>query len=207
MGVITYAVAADWIRGRTAPVLPRLVAVDGPSGSGKSTFAAHLAAALGDAEVVEIDDFVSWDNLAGWWPRLETEVLGPLLAGDDAVYQQRDWAGDPLGDRLGGWRPVAGAPVVILEGVTASRQAIADRLTLAVWVEAPAEVRLERGVRRDGEAMRSRWVEWMRREDAFFATDRTRDRAHLHVDGAPAISPGATRWFAGQFSAARGARR
>jgi len=101
MAVMTYQALAEEIRSRPAPVLPRLVAVDGPSGAGKTTFARNLASALGAAAVVEIDDFVSWGDFAGWWPRLEQQVLGPLLGGGNAVYQQRDWSGDPLGDGLG----------------------------------------------------------------------------------------------------------
>lgn len=29
---------------------------------------------------------------AGWWPRFDSQVLTPLLAGRDAVYQARDWS-------------------------------------------------------------------------------------------------------------------
>jgi uridine kinase len=132
-----------------------------------------------------MDDFVSWDNLAGWWPRLEEQVLSPLLAGQNVTYQQRDWTNDPRGHQLSAWRILPWRPVVILEGVTSSRQSIADRLTLAVWIDAPRSLRLQRGVARDGEDRRHTWTDWMQREDDFFAKDRTRRRADLLVDGAP----------------------
>ncbi len=188
MAVVTYRALAADIRSRTAPVTPRLIAIDGPSGAGKSTFARHLAQVLDEAPVVEMDDFVSWGDLDGWWPRFESQVLGPLLAGQKATFQRRDWENDPLGDELGPWRTIPSAPFVILEGVTSSRRTIADRLTLAVWIDAPFPSRLERGIARDGEHMSDLWRDWMQREDDFFAQDHTRDRAHIVVDGAPTAS-------------------
>ncbi|TCO33927.1 uridine kinase [Rathayibacter tanaceti] len=158
----------------------RLVGIDGPSGSGKSTLAARVATRLG-APTVPIDDFVSWGDVTGWWPRFEEQVLAPLLAGRDAVYQQRDWS-DWRGDSLGGWRTVAWAPVVVLEGVTCTRGA-AGPLACRVWVETPRDERLRRGLERDGAEHRSLWERWMREEDAFFAADATRARADVVVPG------------------------
>ncbi len=43
----------------------RIVGIDGPSGSGKSHLARGLAESL-KAPVIEIDDFVSWGDFAGW---------------------------------------------------------------------------------------------------------------------------------------------
>jgi energy-coupling factor transporter ATP-binding protein EcfA2 len=200
VAIVTYRALGDEILAAPAPTPARIVAIDGPSGAGKSTFAGHLARVLDGAPVIEIDDFVSWGDLAGWWPRLEDQVLGPLLAGGNAVYQQRDWDNDPLGDGLGGWKTVPPAPVVILEGVTSSRHAVADRLTLAVWVDAPADLRLERGLARDGERMRDSWIDWMRREDAFFARDHTRERAQLTVDAAPTTVLLPTVEFTGEWN-------
>ncbi len=180
----TFAALADRIRDKPATVTPRFVAIDGPGGAGKSTFTLRLARSLGDPPVVEMDDFLSWDDLTGWWPRLEQEVLRPLMGGERATYQQRDWKHDPRGSLLGNWRTVRPGPLVILDGVTSSRRDAADLLTFAVWIDAPYEVRLARGVERDGESMREAWVNWMEREDAFFSDDRARDRADLIVDGA-----------------------
>lgn len=68
----------------------RIVGVDGRSGAGKSFLASRLSTLL-VAPVIEIDDFVSWDCFAGWWPRFDEQVLSPLLSGSDATYQARDW--------------------------------------------------------------------------------------------------------------------
>jgi hypothetical protein len=59
-----------------------------------------------NAPIIPIDDFVSWNNFPGWWPRFEQQVLDPLLNGHPAHYQQRDWEGDELGDSLGPWTTV-----------------------------------------------------------------------------------------------------
>jgi uridine kinase len=172
------------IRRRPAVAGIRLVGVDGPSGSGKSTFARALSAAAG-APVIEADDFVSWSDFSGWWSRFEEEVLGPLLTGRDACFRVRDWERDEFGSSLGQERKlVRWAPLVILEGVTTTRRAVSDRLAYRVWVEAPRQQRLRRGLARDGEDHRDLWLRWQQEEDRFFSEDGTRSRADLVVDAA-----------------------
>jgi len=105
----------------------RIIGVDGPQGTGKSTLAARISALIG-APLVQIDDFVSWVDLVGWWPRFEAQVLNPLLTGNNAHFQVRDWENDEFGTSLNGWKTVKWAPVVVLEGLTCTRAAIADRL-------------------------------------------------------------------------------
>jgi uridine kinase len=173
----------------------RIVGIDGPSGSGKSTLARRIVDRTG-ATLVEIDDFVSWTDFSGWWPRLDDQVLKPLLRGEEAHYQIRDWQNDRLGSSLGGWKTAQWAPLVILDGVTCTRQAATDLLAYRIWVEAPEEVRLARGLARDGEHERHLWLAWMQQEREFFLKDRTRERADLCVNGARSmmISPTAMRF-------------
>ncbi len=156
--------------------------VDGPSGSGKSTLTRRLAERTA-APVVEIDDFVSWSDFAGWWPRFDDQVLQPLLRGEDAQYQIRDFENDPYGRSLGRWKTLVWAPVVIFDGVTSTRRAVADLLAYRIWVEAPYGTRLARGLVRDGAQARHLWLTWMHEEQAFFSKDATRERADLLVDG------------------------
>jgi hypothetical protein len=136
-----------------------------------------------DAPLIQIDDFVCWNDFAGWWPRFNDQVLVPLFDGRDAMYQQRDWAGDEFGESLGSWRTVGWAPVVVIEGVTSTRQAVSDRLACRIWVEAPADIRLARGIQRDGEDHRALWEKWMRQEAAFFEADDSQARADFIVSG------------------------
>jgi uridine kinase len=161
----------------------RLVAVDGAAGSGKSTFARALADALGEVPLIPIDDFLAWDDLTEFWPRLEREVLAPLFAGRAIRYQQRDWLNDNLGRGLGGFRDVPFSETMVLEGVGAGRRVLSARLSYLVWIEAPEDLRLQRGVARDGEAARARWQSFMPGEQAFLEAEGARARADLVVDG------------------------
>jgi AAA domain len=172
---------------RTADNGIRVIGVDGPQGSGKSTLAARIAARIG-APLIEMDDFVSWVDLVGWWPRFEAQVLNPLLSGSDAHYQVRDWENDEFGSSLNGWKTVEWSPVVVLEGLTCTRAAAAKRLAYRIWVEAPDEVRLRRGLERDGETHRELWLDSMTTERQFFTEDATWTRADLRVNGNSGIS-------------------
>jgi hypothetical protein len=166
---------------------PRLVAVDGRGGSGKTTFATRLARLLPAVVVIEVDDFLRWSDLDDWWPRVEDEAITPLLAGERARFRIRDWDTDPLGESLDGWRDVGPADTIILEGVTSSRASMAQRLSMSFWLEAPPNVRLARGLARDGQTMRSTWQNWMRLEDEFFERDDAPGRATYVVVGDAAV--------------------
>jgi uridine kinase len=105
------------------------------------------------------------------------------LRGEPARYQQRDWVADEFGDSLRQWATVAWREIVLVEGVTCTRRDSIGKLAYAVWIEAPEEERLRRGIERDGESHRSLWRRWMEEENQFFAADQTRDRANLIVPG------------------------
>ena len=173
---ITEAVAARTPPGRMAT---RIVAVDGAGGAGKSTFAGHLAAALGDCPIVHTDDFASWDRPIDWWPALLERVLQPLSRGEVARFTPTQWSPEVLPE------PVEIAPdkFLVLEGVSASRQAFQLYLTYAIWIETSAKARLRRGLERDGEAARAEWIAWMAEEDAYWERERPDLAADIVLDG------------------------
>lgn len=161
---------------RLGPV--RLVAIDGPAGSGKTTLAAALAdglAADGCAVVtLHLDDlYEGWSGLAGVWDRLAAWVLDPLGAGVPARYRRYDWNSSTWAE----WHDVPVPDVLVVEGCGSAPRAVDRIASLRVWVEAPAEVRLARGLARDGEDMRAHWVAWMAGEADHFAREATRERA------------------------------
>jgi uridine kinase len=74
--------------------------------------------------------------------------------------------------------------VVIIEGVCALHQMFRDDLAVRIWIDAPVDVRLARGVERDGEASRDTWVDvWMPNEVAYVRRDDPISCAHVIVDG------------------------
>jgi len=164
-------------------VQPRIVGIDGLGGAGKSTLAARLAQCLGKAATVHTDDFASWDNPLDWYPRLISDALEPLSRGQAARFQCFDWEKRAAGP----WLSVSPTPVVILEGVSATRRAFARFLAYRIWVDAARDVRLARGLQRDGEAMRGQWEAWMRDEDAYVAEEHPERSADLVIAGDPHV--------------------
>lgn len=173
---------ADRIRAAPARAgVTRVVAVDGPAGSGKTTFAARLSAAL-DAPVVHLDDLTpGWTGLDRAAARLVEWILAPLAAGEPARYRRYDWDRGEYAE----WHDVPDPPVLIIEGVASGSLAAAPYTSLLIWVEAPADVRMTRGVHRDGEAKRQHWEQWANEESRLFEAQRTRERADVRVSGAP----------------------
>lgn len=171
------------VRVRAAPAQcgsTRVIAVDGRAGSGKTTVADRLAAALGDAPVVHMDDlYPGWDGLADGVAMLVRHVLEPLAAGRRATYPRWDWHHSTWGGRV----DVPEADVLLVEGCGSGSRAAARYLSLLVWVHAPEPVRKARALARDGELFRPHWERWARQEDALFSVERTRERADVAVDG------------------------
>jgi uridine kinase len=189
--IVAYADLAARVLG--APVrlgAVRMVAVDGPAGSGKTTFAARLAGALREAgagvAVVHTDDLLEgWADMVSFWPRLRQWVLEPLARGEPARFRRYDWVRGRFEDD---WQDLPVPDVLVVEGVTSARAEAAPLLTLAVFVAAEADLRLARGLERDGEALRDEWLRWMEGESRHFAEDGTRERADVRVDGAAAAA-------------------
>ncbi|MEU7590190.1 hypothetical protein AB0A95_28330 [Micromonospora sp. NPDC049230] len=177
----------------------RLVAVDGPSGAGKSRFAAHLADALaalldGDRPpVVHTDDLLDgWDDQLSFWARLDEWVLTPLREGRPGSYRRYSWVRRRF---LARPVPVPVTPVLVVEGVSAARAVVRPESTLAVFVTAPASLRLARAVARDGPEILPELRRWHAGERAHFAADDTAARVDLLVDGAPTLPYDADRYY------------
>lgn len=174
------------VRGRPARLGGvRLVCVDGPAGSGKTTIAGRLADALGGA-VLHLDDiYEGWSGLEGVEDRLLAQVIEPFAAGEAARYRRYDWV-------AGGWAELVDVPtrdVLVVEGCGSASRRVRAFASLVVWVEAPQDVRLERGLARDGAQMRDEWLRWMEGEAEHFAREGTRAAADVRVDGTVPVTP------------------
>ncbi|MBT2386107.1 uridine kinase [Streptomyces sp. ISL-11] len=155
----------------------RLVAVDGHAGSGKTTFGGRLAAELGGAPVLRLDDLATHEELFGWTGRLAEAVLAPLARGESARYLAYDW----VARRFAEERELAPAPVVLVEGVGAGRRALRPHLACLMWMELPYEHSWERGQLRDGPGLAEFWDGWKRAEREHFAADPSRPYAELLI--------------------------
>lgn len=159
------------------------LAIDGYGGAGKSTLAAFLVEELRvrglRVDLVHTDDFASADHPLDWWPRMIEQVLEPLGVGTTARYQRYDWDEQELAE----WHTVEPGALVILEGVSSSRNAFRPWLSLAVWVETPGDERLRRGLERDGEQALDQWHRWMAEEVAWGEAERPWERADVVVPG------------------------
>ncbi|MGY1821900.1 uridine kinase [Geodermatophilus sp. SYSU D00079] len=156
-----------------------LVCVDGPAGSGKTTLAAGLAAEL-DATVVHMDDLYAGWTLTGAFARLAAGVLRPLAGGRAGAYHRYDWTAGRFAPLP---TPVPAGGVLVVEGCGSCPRAVDPWASLRIWVEAPQEVRLARGLARDGAALEPQWRRWQVTEAAVFAAECTRGRADVRVDG------------------------
>ncbi len=174
---------------RKQPTL--LIGIDGCGGSGKSTLARELANFFPNTTIVEMDDFYLPSSLRKDsipeeigstfdWQRLENQVLIPLSRNLSAKYQRYDWNSDSLAD----WRTIAPGNLVIIEGVYSTRRELSNFYDFRIWVECPREIRLARGIARDGEGMREIWeMEWMPMEDNYVEIHRPHETADLVLNG------------------------
>jgi len=162
-----------------SPMHTRLIAVDGPGGAGKSSFAEHLALALGGCQIIHTDDFASWENPIDWGPELIEKVLDPLSHGQTGRFEPSRWKPEAAREHV----EVVPAEFLVLEGVTSSRQAFRPYLVYAIWIEASHDVRLRRGLERDGDEARPQWERWIAEEDGYRQRERPDARADLVVSG------------------------
>jgi uridine kinase len=159
----------------------RLLCVDGPAGSGKTTFAAGVRRAVPrdvSCRVVHLDDvYPGWDGLRAGVAHVAEQVVAAIARGEDGRYLRYDWhAGRP-----GDWVDVPRVDLLVIEGVGSGALAYADLVTTLVWVEADEDVRLARGVARDGAASRELFVRWMADEAPYLVEQGTRDRADVLI--------------------------
>lgn len=170
-----------------------LIGIDGCGGSGKSTFANKLKDTCSNVTVVHMDDFylptsqiikthlekkpigADFD-----WKRVLNQVLEPIAQNQEGHYQRYDWVIDGLAE----WHTVPIGGIVIIEGVYSIRKELAKKYDFTIWVDCPRELRLSRGLERDGEEARDMWENnWMISEDLYIEEHKPFERADLIVNG------------------------
>jgi uridine kinase len=158
----------------------RLVSIDGPAGAGKTTLAEEVAALAPEARVVHMDDlYEGWDGLAEVGRQLPG-LLRPLADRLPGSYRRYDWDAAAFAETV----TVEPVDLLVLEGVGSGCRMHDDLISVLVWVDAPHDLRMRRGLERDGETFAPHWEAWAESEERLFARHRTRARADLVVDGA-----------------------
>ncbi|QBX56985.1 4-amino-4-deoxy-L-arabinose transferase [Nocardioides seonyuensis] len=155
----------------------RLLCIDGFAGTGKTTLAAEVLR-LGGGHVLHLDDFYpGWRGLDEVGAQVEP-MLGDLAAGIPGHYRRWDWDRDAFVEDV----TVEPVDLLVLEGVGSGQGAWAHLITALVWLRAPQAVRLQRGLERDGAAVRDQWIQWQDDERALLAREHTDQRADVVVD-------------------------
>jgi molybdopterin-guanine dinucleotide biosynthesis protein A/uridine kinase len=166
-----------------APDRPVVIAIDGPSCSGKSILATGVALRSG-AAVLEGDDFYR-DTLPSLsaaqreamsdaavvdavidWERLRDEGLLPLRAGHAATFQPYDWGAN--NGRLASAKTVPAAKLIIVEGVYAARQELADLIDFAIYLGIDPDVRAKRYAQREDDPG---WRGFWERGEVYYFSD------------------------------------
>ncbi|MGG0655328.1 uridine kinase family protein [Rummeliibacillus pycnus] len=170
-----------------------LIGVDGCGGAGKSTLANKLKDKCSNVTVVHMDDFylpssqiiklspekkpigADFD-----WKRVLNQVLKPISQNQEGQYQRYDWEQDDLAE----WHTVPIGGIVIVEGVYSIREELVNKYDFTIWVNCPREIRLLRGLERDGEVSRDMWENnWMISEDIYVNEHKPYERVDLVVNG------------------------
>src|SRR5262245_54722578 len=125
------------------------------------------------------------DNLYEGWqglPRIGAQLdrlLLPLSRNRPGSYRRWDWYAGQWAESV----VVRPSPLLVLEGVGSGARTHAGLVTVLVWVEVPADLRIARGLARDGVEMDEHWRRWAVDEQEHFALHDTRGRADVVIDG------------------------
>lgn len=169
-----------------------LVAIDGFGGAGKSTLAEHIVSTYGSSQIIHMDDFYKPSNKRLQLEiskkesgsdydikRLSDDIIIPIINGMEAKYQRYDWNMDKLAE----WHTVEPNGLIIVEGVYSISNQLYNKYDIKIFVECNRELRLKRGLERDGESALDFWEQWMIGEEKYFQEQKPRDRADFTISG------------------------
>jgi len=171
---------------RVRPVRrPLIVAIDGRSSSGKTTLAKRIARVIPCTTVVHTDD-IAWYHSRFGWPDLARRVLEAVEPGASLSFRPPAW---DERHREGAIVVPTGTRVLVLEGVGASREELADLLDARLWVQADRTAGEQRNEARiaAGETTSDGVAGWMAEELPFIAARRPWEHADLIVAGTPTL--------------------
>lgn len=164
-----------------------LLCIDGLAGAGKTTLAGRVeqevAARGGSSAVVHMDDlYEGWSGL----PEARSQVAAlveQLRRTGAATYRRWDWELSARAETV----TVPASDVVVVEGCGSAPRLVDGAAALVVWITAPDELRLARGLERDGEGMREHWLAFMSDERTLRERDATPERADVVLDATGSV--------------------
>jgi uridine kinase len=158
-----------------------ILTIDGPAGAGKTTLAQEIAIAFPGTEVIHMDDlYRGWLLTLG--PTLTRElqsILDQLIECEEITYGKFDWAENKIGHLHSFSTP----SLLVLEGVGAGQEAIAQSVDISVWVDIPIPVGLERVLKRDGASIASQMELFLLDQEAYFTAELPQERADFQIPG------------------------
>lgn len=156
-----------------------LIGIDGFGGSGKTHLAQFIKNSLPNTRIIEMDDFYSPKLKRADIERVSAQVLKPLSKFETSRYQIYLWKEDKFVDA----DPINRKGVVIIEGVFSLSSELEKYYDIKIWVDCPSDIAMERGILRDGEEVRNKWVnEWLPSEKEYVATQNPKVKADFVVD-------------------------
>ena len=159
---------------------PRIL-IDGRSGSGKTQFAAALAGAWPEAQLVRLDDlYPGWDGLDAGSMAVHAAATGVFTG-----YRWQSW--DWEREQPAHWHELDPARPIIVEGCGALSMANKRMSTWAVWIELDEVTRKRRALLRDGDSYAPHWNRWAEQEERFIAREHPAAIADAIIDGADVL--------------------
>lgn len=184
-------VVADMMRlghERDAGRRPVVLAIDGRSSAGKTTLAGRLQDVVAGSAIVHTDDIAWWYSRFDWADLLIDGVLILARSGRRVSYRPPPW---DERKRQGAIEVPLGCPLLIIEGVGATRMECAHLIGAAIWVQSDERETERRNLARVGQADGPRSEEdhreWMAEEIPFQARQRPWERADRIICGTPQI--------------------
>lgn len=167
-----------------------LIAIDGLGGSGKSTVSECIKELNPRIEIIRMDDFYLPSKMrpkvdlkempdGGNFDisRLFDQVIVPYINDEAIIYQKYDW----IKDRLCQSVEIDRGKLLVIEGVYSLHESIRSYFDIKIWIECNRDLRLHRGLARDGKSAYYNWVgEWMPLEDKY-VTNQYPDRIAQYI--------------------------
>ena len=171
------------------------IAIDGLGGSGKSTLADELSGYVNNAIIIRMDDFYktkemrnklnSKEDIGGYfdWERLEKQILIPFAEDRSSKYQKYNW----LNDKLCNSGNIQKSKNIIVEGIYSNRTELSKYYNIKIWIECPEDIRLSRGIARDGKEMKEYWQNvWVIQEKRYYEEHKPYLRADIILNNGKA---------------------